>query len=215
MQPSEEPLDPFDTSLEGRKKLIVDPGPKSIARYLERDAVPVPLVGKFQGSLPNASDAVNVTLGELRTDDVGRLVFIGGSGVARSVQGTGAATKLVQPEIVTNFDNFDWIDSICDGWVDVQVEHAGRPDLALECVLRHRLYPDLGTEHLIIGFQTRRRLPFSARRLNSRGASNTPSRSTISWRTSTTRRCPTSSTAAPISTRTYGRCSLARTGWLG
>lgn len=130
--------DPFDQSLEGRKKLIVDPGPQKIARTIgsEGEVAPVQLKGKFQGSLANASDAVDVTLGELRTDDAGRLVFIGGSGVSRSVQGPGATAKLAQPEIISEFDSLDWIDSICDGWVEVQVEHAKRPNLARECVLR-------------------------------------------------------------------------------
>ncbi|KAL1952428.1 hypothetical protein VTO73DRAFT_1577 [Trametes versicolor] len=132
--------DPFDQSLEGRKKLIVDPGCQKIARSInaQGEVTPVQLKGKFQGSLPNASDAIDVTLGELRTDPAGRLVFIGGSGVARSIQGPGATTKLVQPEIISEFDSLDWIDSVCDGWVDVQVGHAKRPNLARELPRPHK-----------------------------------------------------------------------------
>ncbi|KAH9850551.1 hypothetical protein C2E23DRAFT_734556 [Lenzites betulinus] len=118
--------DPFDRSLENRKKLIVDPGQKSVTK----GSAPVPLTGKFQGSLPSASAAVNVTLGELRTDEAGRLVFVPGSGVARSVLDLEGHESVLQPEIISEFDSIDWIDSICDGWVDVKVEHSARPDFA-------------------------------------------------------------------------------------
>ncbi|KAI0825347.1 hypothetical protein BC628DRAFT_1410386 [Trametes gibbosa] len=117
--------DPFDRSLETRKKLIVDPGLKKITAGDK----PVALKGRFQGSSENPFYAINVTLGELRTDEVGRLVFIPGSGVARSVLGLTTQDQVLQPEIISEFDSTDWIDSVCDGWVDVKVEHPSRPNM--------------------------------------------------------------------------------------
>ncbi|KAF8208007.1 hypothetical protein K438DRAFT_1813258 [Mycena galopus ATCC 62051] len=120
--------DPFDTSLETRTKLIVDPGAQSIVRDVKTGNVQnVSLVGQFQGSLPEA-DKVSVSLGELRTDDQGRLVFLGGTGKARSVR----YSLNRQPEIISEFDSVDWIDDVCDGWVDVEVTHADRPAMAAE-----------------------------------------------------------------------------------
>ena len=114
--------DPFDKSLEGRSKLIVDPGPKTVT--LGSD--PVRLDAVFQGSRASPKDGVKVTLGELRTDDHGRLVFLGGTGLARSVQKTN---ELYQPEIISEFDSVDWYDNACDGWVSVSVSHPARPHL--------------------------------------------------------------------------------------
>ncbi|KAI0668650.1 hypothetical protein C8Q78DRAFT_1097533 [Trametes maxima] len=125
---------PLDKSLEGRKSLIIDPGEKSIAYVSHTQPRPVQLQGTFQGS---ASRPIPVTLGELRTDSAGRLVFMGGSGVARSVQGPGTA-QLFQPEIISEFDSIDWIDSICDGWVDVKVSHPARPILYTEIPRPHK-----------------------------------------------------------------------------
>ncbi|KZT69484.1 hypothetical protein DAEQUDRAFT_726433, partial [Daedalea quercina L-15889] len=125
--------DPLDQSLEIRKKLIVDPGPQSITRT--GTPSPVPLVGYFQGSLPDADDALPVTLGEMRTDDQGRLVFIPGTGQARSVQDI---SRLYQPEIISEFDSIDWFDDVCDGWVDVSVTHPDRPGMDGEIVKPHK-----------------------------------------------------------------------------
>ncbi|KAM5533429.1 hypothetical protein V8D89_012867 [Ganoderma adspersum] len=114
---------PFDLSLDSRKKLIIDPGPKTIARD-KADPKPVPLNGKFQGT---ADESVDVNLGELRTDDHGRLVFLGGSGHARSVQ-TDYLLK-DQPNIISEFDSVDWYDNACDGWVSVSVSHPAHSHL--------------------------------------------------------------------------------------
>ena len=84
----------------------------------------VPLNGKFQGT---ADKSVDVNLGELRTDGQGRLVFLGGSGHARSVQ-TDFLLK-DQPNIISEFDSVDWYDNACDGWVSVSVSHPARPHL--------------------------------------------------------------------------------------
>lgn len=82
----------------------------------------VPIIGYFSGSrIP--TDSVDVDLGEAQMDKEGRLIFIGGSGYAQCVTKdmgyTPAADFPAQPDIVSEFDNVDWIDSTCDGWISV------------------------------------------------------------------------------------------------
>ena len=117
---------PFDQKLEGREKLIVDPKLHTLRRG---ETEPVLLEATFQGSKSKPEDGVKLRLGELRTDIQGRLVFLGGSGVARSIQKTN---QLWQPEIISEFDSVDWIDDICDGWVNVEVTHPDRPNIIKE-----------------------------------------------------------------------------------
>ena len=93
---------------------------------------PVPLDGKFQGS---ARQPRTVRLGELRTDDSGRLVFLGASGHSRSVQVDEDPRSMIlrpQPDIISEFDSVDYYDDICDGWVEVSVGHPSRPQLATQ-----------------------------------------------------------------------------------
>ncbi|EJF58812.1 hypothetical protein DICSQDRAFT_172636 [Dichomitus squalens LYAD-421 SS1] len=125
--------DPFDLSLESRKRLIIDPGPQVIGG--QKGTAPVPLDGKFQGS---AREPRPVRLGELRTDDHGRLVFLGGSGHSHSVQVDDNPQFIKQPDIISEFDSVDYYDNMCDGWVEVSVEHPGRPQLAAQIPKPHR-----------------------------------------------------------------------------
>jgi hypothetical protein len=63
---------------------------------------------------------IHVYLGELRTDDAGRLIFLGGRGVSASYK--GASTK------PTTFANNDtWHDDVSDGPVTAEVSVNGRP----------------------------------------------------------------------------------------
>ncbi|KAG1743634.1 uncharacterized protein EDB91DRAFT_1274175 [Suillus paluster] len=103
-------------SPEKRSDLIVDSQVQTISDPLSR----VELKGSFRGS---RSDAVDVHLGEIRTDEQGHLIFIGGAGYSRSV--ANPAKPHFQPDIVSEFDSIDWVDDTCDGWVDVKVQHAG------------------------------------------------------------------------------------------
>lgn len=86
-----------------------------------------PLVGRFQGSLKDEMDALPVNLGEARTDENGRLIFVGGSGYARSVAINKAYNPDPdypnQPDMTSEFDSIDWIDTICDGIVSVKFCH--------------------------------------------------------------------------------------------
>lgn len=87
-----------------RSKLVIDPGPRRISG---RNAAAVPLDGgTFQGHA--------MPLGELRTDDHGRLLFLGGLGSA-----WGASP-------VTTFANNDgWSDDVSDGPVRATVRLGG------------------------------------------------------------------------------------------
>ncbi|WP_052707593.1 LodA/GoxA family CTQ-dependent oxidase [Streptomyces rubellomurinus] len=91
--------------------LVIDPGPRWV-RGRNRSGEPRYRfdTGTFLGK--------PVYLGELRTDDSGRLVFLGGRGVSASATGAPADT----------FANNDgWHDDVSDGPVTAEVSIEGRP----------------------------------------------------------------------------------------
>ncbi|MEW2626388.1 LodA/GoxA family CTQ-dependent oxidase, partial [Streptomyces sp. NPDC048106] len=93
-----------------RSGLVIDPGPRSV-RGPDRAGLPELRcdTGKFQGT--------PVYLGELRTDEAGRLVFLGGRGQSASVNHSEAET----------FANNDgWYDDVSDGPVTADVRVDGR-----------------------------------------------------------------------------------------
>lgn len=96
---------------EGQRErmLVIDPGPVTIAGSrgnADDDQAAAPMVGKFW-------DAMDVTLGELRTDDAGRLLVFPGNGTSRSA---------LPDNPIDNFsDNDGWHDDWCDGWVKARV----------------------------------------------------------------------------------------------
>jgi L-Lysine epsilon oxidase N-terminal/L-lysine epsilon oxidase C-terminal domain len=95
-----------------RLSLVIDPGRQSITGA---GAVPVPCAGQFMG--------VPVTLGELRTDATGRLLFLGGFGTSASPTGT----PIFIPANQDSFINADgWYDDTCDGPVSATVSVGGR-----------------------------------------------------------------------------------------
>ena len=94
-----------------RKQLVIDPGPRSISGATVNALGGNPQyafdTGKFFGK--------NVYLGELRTDDQGHLLVLGGRGIAAARQG----------EPLTTFANNEgWHDDIADGPVDATVRLA-------------------------------------------------------------------------------------------
>jgi hypothetical protein len=95
-----------------RTNLIVDAGVQEITLGFQ----PVKLTGQFYGSQEQATE---VCLGEIRTDELGRLIFIGGAGYSRCV--ANPKKPHFQPDVISEFDSIDWIDDTCDGWVDVKV----------------------------------------------------------------------------------------------
>jgi len=86
-----------------RGQLAIDPGAHSISGKKKRGKM---LVGRFL----NMED---VTLGELRTDEAGRLLFLGGFGVSDSP---------IASNPIVNFSNNDgWHDDVSDGPVTAKV----------------------------------------------------------------------------------------------
>ncbi len=92
-----------------RAQLVIDPGPRTITGKAVSGAAYQFDTGKFR-NLP-------VPLGELRTDESGRLLVLGGFGLSRALNG--------QPtQEFANNDN--WHDDIADGPVEAQVTLEGR-----------------------------------------------------------------------------------------
>jgi hypothetical protein len=92
-----------------RASLVIDPGPRSIAGAGQHGAGYRFDTGRFMGT--------DVYLGELRTDAAGRLVVLGGHGLAASANGSRA---------VTFANNDGWHDDTSDGPVTAQVRLQGR-----------------------------------------------------------------------------------------
>ncbi|WAS97368.1 LodA/GoxA family CTQ-dependent oxidase [Nannocystis punicea] len=90
-----------------RTKLVIDPGPRSISGA-NRPGVQFD-TGAFMGT--------HVYLGELRTDDAGRLLVLGGRGHSASFDGSRA---------VTFANNDGWHDDTADGPVTAEVVLDGR-----------------------------------------------------------------------------------------
>lgn len=94
-----------------RGRLVIDPGPRSV-RGRSRSDRP-----EYRFDTGTFLDRP-VYLGELRTDESGRLIFLGGRGVSASATDTPADT----------FANNDgWHDDVSDGPVTAEVSIDGRP----------------------------------------------------------------------------------------
>jgi len=92
-----------------RSHLLIDPGPRDIAGRSERGDRYRFDTGTFMGAA--------VYLGELRTDEKGRLIFLGGRGHSASFDG----------RVATDFANNDgWHDDTSDGPVTARVRVGGR-----------------------------------------------------------------------------------------
>jgi len=92
-----------------RQKLIIDPGPRTISgRNIQGDPYHFD-TGKFMG--------IKVPLGELRTDDAGRLIFLGGFGHSASADNKPA---------ITFANNDGWHDDTSDGPVRATVKIDGQ-----------------------------------------------------------------------------------------
>jgi len=113
-----------NVNLENRNDLIVH-----ATGTIPNEVAFVPLVGQFRGS---ATAVTNIELAQLQLDNAGRLVFVPGKGAARSVASPGKP----HPPMISEFDNADWIDEVCDGWVSVKVT---KDDVEKESVKRTRV----------------------------------------------------------------------------
>lgn len=94
---------------DARKKLSITPPPSTI-EGIDLDGSDNQIRGEIMG--------IDVYLGELRTDNKGRLIFLGGHGKAGS---------WVQPNSAVNFGNNDgWWDDVSDGPVHAELTLDGR-----------------------------------------------------------------------------------------
>lgn len=98
-----------DVTGDRRKDLVIDPGPVSISGKNSAGADFQLKNGTFMGK--------EVYLGELRTDDAGRLLVLGGYGRSASYDGRPATTYA---------NNDGWHDDIADGPVTASVTVDGR-----------------------------------------------------------------------------------------
>ena len=105
-----------------RSQLVIKPEEPVTISGLKRTT---PVMGRFQGSRYSLAEAVDVDLGDVKTDDVGRLIFVGGSGWSQCVTENAGfrpdAEYPLQPEVISEFDGVDWFDSSCDGKINVVV----------------------------------------------------------------------------------------------
>lgn len=93
-----------------RSQLVIDPGPRTIEGKNQNGGKKHTFdTGKFMGT--------NVYLGELRTDEAGRLIVLGGRGKSASFDGTVA---------ITFANNEGWHDDISDGPVTAKVTYQGQ-----------------------------------------------------------------------------------------
>ena len=98
-----------------RSGLIIDGGPKSIEGN-ETYGPGYEFHGMFQGN--------DIDLGEIRTDNAGRLLFLGGRGISKSP----TDSPIYNPADGDTFINADgWYDDISDGPVTAEVTVDGRP----------------------------------------------------------------------------------------
>lgn len=97
-----------NSSVADRSRLIIDPGPRSI------DGVPGAPPARFDGGTFMGKE---VGLGELRTDEQGHLIVLGGHGVSASYDGSRA---------ITFANNEGWHDDTSDGPITAEVTYQGK-----------------------------------------------------------------------------------------
>ncbi len=105
---------------ERKRRLIIDPGaPVTITgkNTCSSAAAEYAFTGKFQ-------DTRDVYLGELRTDEEGRLLVLGGRGHSAAVDEAGA--EVSEKKWITNYANNDfWHDDTSDGPIECKVKLDG------------------------------------------------------------------------------------------
>ena len=123
-KPEKDSWDRRNASIKGaerKRRLIIDPGaPVTITGKDVRSsaASEYGFTGKFQA-------ATDVYLGELRTDEKGRLLVLGGRGHSAAVDETGA--EVSGKKWITNYANNDlWHDDTSDGPMECRVTLGGR-----------------------------------------------------------------------------------------
>lgn len=117
-----------------RAKLVIDPGPRTISGPDVHGPEYHFTGGEFEG--------VEVPLGELRTDDAGRLLVLGGHGFSSSPDGTPIYIP-AEPQTFNNADG--WHDDVSDGPVTARVTVDGR-ELPVESSWVSVAPPDYGPD---------------------------------------------------------------------
>jgi hypothetical protein len=114
--------------------LVIDPGPHTISgQSVNADGgdPDLRMTGRFWRT-------VDVTLGDLRTDDAGRLIVVPGDGVSASA---------VPNNPITNFaDNDGWHDDWCDGPVSASVTFADGTTVAADPAWVASVGPDFAPD---------------------------------------------------------------------
>ncbi|MDQ3929056.1 MAG: LodA/GoxA family CTQ-dependent oxidase [Chloroflexota bacterium] len=132
--PSAEPSERRNQDVTDRTQLVIDPGSRSIQGANTSGDQYAFNSGTFQGE--------TVYLGELRTDDQGRLLFLGGKGTSASPSGGS----------ITTFANNDgWYDDVSDGPVTATVTIDGQ-EVPVESAWVITAPPNYGTN--VIGLRT-------------------------------------------------------------
>jgi hypothetical protein len=91
--------------------LVIDGGTEQVSGA---NAVSSPLVGTFHTTAPNGTPyQVDVELGRLRTDSLGRLVVLGGAGFSSAPPGTSLGGSF--------YRNPRWHDDVADGPVNAEI----------------------------------------------------------------------------------------------
>jgi hypothetical protein len=106
---------------DARSALIVDPGPQGVDTTTRRRAAFARGAnpGYAQVFPPPLTPSPVDTLGELLTDDGGRLILLGGNGASGSY-----LSGLGEPRITTYANNDGWFDDVSDGPVTAILEYA-------------------------------------------------------------------------------------------
>jgi len=90
---------------------------------------PIKLEGIFRGSTGTDHEVI---LGEVKTDEEGRLVFLAGTGEAKCILPEGDE----HPDLLETFDNEDWYDTLCDGNVTVTVSNNEERKVSYQSTLK-------------------------------------------------------------------------------
>jgi hypothetical protein len=107
------------TDENARQRLIIDPGPRIVSHQGDRVAR-FDRKGRdvYATTFPPALEPESIdTLGEIRTDDAGRLLVLGGHGKS----GTFQFDQFGQPRIDTYANNDGWFDDTSDGPVNARL----------------------------------------------------------------------------------------------
>jgi L-Lysine epsilon oxidase N-terminal/L-lysine epsilon oxidase C-terminal domain len=130
-----------DVLLADRHRLAIDPGPRSISgKSVSGGSEHAFDTGRFKDTL--------VPLGEIRTDDDGRLIVLGGLGKSASPSGA----PVYKPDDPNSFNNADdWYDDIADGPITAAVSINGR-SIPVEHAWVVVAPPNYGTN--IVGWRT-------------------------------------------------------------